>query len=35
MTITEITSPAGSAPTAAGKHRAVATALPPARGQSF
>jgi hypothetical protein len=35
MTFTEITSPAGSAPAAAGKHRAVATALPPPRGQSF
>ena len=35
MTVTETISPAGSGPAAAGKHRAVATALPPARGQSF
>jgi ABC-type transport system involved in multi-copper enzyme maturation permease subunit len=33
MAVTEITSP--PAPAAAAKHRAVATSLPPARGQSF
>ncbi|ADB29748.1 hypothetical protein Kfla_0627 [Kribbella flavida DSM 17836] len=33
MTVTDLTTPA--APAAAGKHRAVASSLPPARGQSF